>query len=140
MIEDTEQVKFGLGENTEKQTFFLEMAKNLGKENRTGYWIIYGDHSARVEQNPENLFEWTITFDDDSDDRAVLPQPKPKEGKVDVYPLVLEDIIKRVVQGRRKYGTVLQTENGRDALWDLYQELIDAVMYLRQYLTEVEDG
>ena len=36
----------------------------------------------------------------------------------------------------KDYGTGLQTFNGRDALIDLYQELMDAVMYLRQLIAE----
>ena len=69
---------------------------------------------------------------------AATPQPSPTgEGKV-VVDCVLEDIRARAEMGREKYGTYLRTHNGRDALWDLYQELIDAVMYLRQKLLEEE--
>ena len=45
--------------------------------------------------------------------------------------LVLADIQARVEMGMEKYGTKLQTFNGRDALWDAYQEAIDLAMYLR---------
>lgn len=40
--------------------------------------------------------------------------------------------------GRYRRGP-LQGFNGRDALWDLYEELFDAVQYLRQALYE-RDG
>jgi len=39
----------------------------------------------------------------------------------------------------QKYGTYLQTHNGRDALWDAYQEAMDLCMYLRQAILE-RDG
>lgn len=52
---------------------------------------------------------------------------------------VLKDIEVRVRQGRIKYGVFLETENGRDALQDLYEELIDAVMYIKQVMME-RDG
>jgi len=46
--------------------------------------------------------------------------------------MVIEDMRQRDNEGRKKYGTPLQTSNGRDALVDLYQELLDATVYIRQ--------
>lgn len=63
-------------------------------------------------------------------------EPPPQPGKQAVAEIVLRDIQSRVDAGEQKYGKKLQTFNGRDALWDLYQELIDAVMYLRQAILE----
>ena len=63
-------------------------------------------------------------------------EPAPQPGKVDIWPLVLEDIKARVEAGKSKYGTVLQSHNGRDALMDAYQEAIDLVLYLRQRIEE----
>lgn len=67
-------------------------------------------------------------------------QPAPILGQVDVIDLVRQDIDDRVQAGYEKYGTRLQTFNGRDALWDAYQEAIDLVMYLRQKIAENEEG
>lgn len=72
------------------------------------------------------------------DSKASTPQPPPISGKIDVAPVVIADIQERVEAGKEKYGTLLQTHNGRSALWDLYQELIDACMYIRQRLLEEE--
>lgn len=69
---------------------------------------------------------------------ASLPQPPPAPGKTVVLDQVLKDIQERSDTGFRKYGVRLQTNNGRDALWDSYQEAIDLVMYLRQALLERE--
>lgn len=63
-------------------------------------------------------------------------QPSPKPGKLAVASYVLRDIEERVEMGRKKYGSLLQTHNGRDALWDAYCEAIDMVMYLRQAILE----
>lgn len=68
--------------------------------------------------------------------KSAIPEPMPQKGKVDIWPLVVEDIKARVEAGRAKYGTVLQSNNGRDALMDAYQEAIDLVMYLRQEIEE----
>ena len=72
------------------------------------------------------------------DSKAAVPQPPPVAGKIDVAPVVIADIEARMKAGKEKYGTLLQTHNGRSALWDLYQELIDACMYVRQRLLEEE--
>jgi hypothetical protein len=65
-------------------------------------------------------------------------QPDPKQGEQVVVDIVLADIRERAETGKEKYGTYLQTNNGRSALWDAYQEAIDLVMYLRQKLLEEE--
>jgi hypothetical protein len=59
-------------------------------------------------------------------------QPVPhKNASPYIKDLVLEDMKERAEFGLRKYGTHLQAGNGRDALVDLYQELLDAVQYTR---------
>lgn len=63
-------------------------------------------------------------------------QPKPEEGLRDVTQLVIADLAVRSAAGKEKYGTVLKAFNGRRADVDLYQELLDAVVYLRQKLEE----
>ncbi len=71
-----------------------------------------------------------------SDKEAATPQPAPSPGNVNVGELVLADIQARIDLGKAKYGTLLQTGNGRDALLDAYQEAIDLTMYLKQALLE----
>lgn len=81
-----------------------------------------------------------------------MSQPNPKPGQVAVAPVVLqsleeicrrasqeelwpeleERILRRVQAGFDKYGTFLQTMNGRDALQDAWEEACDLVMYLHQ--------
>ena len=54
---------------------------------------------------------------------------------------VADDLLARKEFGLSKYGTHLQTGNGRSFLLDLYQEQQDAVCYARGRLLEVpEDG
>lgn len=67
---------------------------------------------------------------------AASPQPDPRGAGDVVLGLVLKDLIDRSEMGRSKYGTLLRTGNGRDALWDAYQEVLDLAMYLRQELRE----
>ncbi len=63
------------------------------------------------------------------------PPPVPNERKA-IADLVIEDIEERKRIGTERYGTPLQAFNGREALVDLYQELLDAVQYIRQLIEE----
>lgn len=64
-------------------------------------------------------------------------EPKPRNTcNVHVWDLVLQDMKDRDQQGQKKYGYHLSPHNGRDPLLDLYQELLDALVYLRQELYE----
>lgn len=65
------------------------------------------------------------------------PDPVPNDGPA-VWGLVLADMQERDALGRQRYGTPLQPHNGRKPLRDLYQELLDAVLYARQELYERE--
>lgn len=48
----------------------------------------------------------------------------------------MDDMRARDHVGRQRYGVPLQTHNGRDALVDLYQELLDSVVYIKQVILE----
>lgn len=66
---------------------------------------------------------------------ADQPPPIANEG-TPVWDLVIADMKERDHVGRERYGTPLQTNNGRDALVDAYQEALDLVVYLRQAIAE----
>lgn len=70
---------------------------------------------------------------------AEARQPKPVLNDSEpVWSSVIRDMEIRDQAGRRKYGVPLQAHNGRDAKLDLYQELLDAVVYCKQDLIEEE--
>lgn len=93
----------------------------------------------------------------------IRDQPQPTQydpSKPDLWPMVIRDIhewwtkrwsgsgdikeLREVIKdmtdrdniGRERYGTPLQPHNGRDALVDCYQELLDGAVYLRQAIEE----
>jgi hypothetical protein len=71
---------------------------------------------------------------------SATEQPDPIQNeKPACWDLVMKDMRDRDAWGRAKYGTPLQPFNGRDALTDTYQELLDACVYMRQQLFE-RDG
>lgn len=71
-----------------------------------------------------------------ADDAATIDQPMPTQGHGDIATLVRDDIEARARLGEERYGHRLQAHNGRDALFDAYQEALDLAMYLRQMLEE----
>lgn len=66
------------------------------------------------------------------------PMPKVNDGPC-IQDLVVADVLARKEIGRQRYGTVLQPNNGRDALRDAYEEALDLCQYLKQTLVE-RDG
>ncbi len=63
------------------------------------------------------------------------PDPKPNDG-TPIWELVIEDMKARDRLGRKRYGTPLQAFNGRKAIQDAYEEILDAAVYLRQAIEE----
>jgi hypothetical protein len=89
---------------------------------------------------------------------AAIPEPAPTgDGQVvithvvkhiatlaygkdsEFYADILVDLGARAEMGKAKYGTYLRTHNGRNALNDLYQEILDGIMYAKQYDLEDHD-
>jgi hypothetical protein len=70
----------------------------------------------------------------------IVDQPPPMANEApSVQALVRADLDERERLGRQRYGTPLQPVNGRDALVDAYQEVLDLACYLRQELAERDD-
>lgn len=63
------------------------------------------------------------------------PPPKPND-LPSMHDLVMQDMAERRKFGFDKYKSLLQPFNGRDPLKDLYEELLDATVYVRQALWE----
>lgn len=71
--------------------------------------------------------------DPDRDQQAPVHNDGPS-----MHDLVVEDMRERKEFGLKKYGTVLQTGNDRSFLLDLYEELLDAIVYLRGLMEEAK--
>lgn len=75
-------------------------------------------------------------------DYVDLSKKEPKPIKNDypaVWDLVIADIQNRDRFGEAKYKTRLQPFNGRNVLVDLYQEMLDGIVYIRQLIYEQEN-
>lgn len=67
-------------------------------------------------------------------------QPRPRGNGAAIVPLVQRDLEERMALGVEKYGTPLRAHNGREALWDAYEEVLDLACYLRQEIEERRQG
>jgi len=92
-------------------------------------------NAAKHEPAPKSNSNSTIVLD--------LVIADVKEGNIniagDIVSGILLDLQKRSGEGFKKYGTLLCTDNGRDSLMDFYQEILDAVVYIRQFNAEYPD-
>lgn len=71
------------------------------------------------------------------EDAATAKQPAPKGSGNPILGMVLADLTNRALEGKEKYGEPLLAHNGRNPLWDAYQEALDLAMYLRQAIEEL---
>ena len=71
-----------------------------------------------------------------------MTQPEPEMNtSTPIHALVMADLAERLQKGIRTYGTPLQAGNGRNHLWDAYEEVLDLACYLRAEIEETEkDG
>jgi len=69
---------------------------------------------------------------------ATVIQRAPKGRGTPITELLIADLQERQRMGIAKYGEALMAFNGRDALVDAYQELIDLLVYLRQSMEEIQ--
>lgn len=65
-------------------------------------------------------------------------EPKPTTGDALVLEWVMQALEERAQVGYEKYGSLLTTFNGRDPLWDAFEEALDLTMYLAQAVMEKE--
>lgn len=64
------------------------------------------------------------------DEATDQPMPEPND-RAFIQDLVIADIEDRKEFGIKKYGTALQSGNGRSMLQDAYEEALDLAIYLR---------
>jgi len=100
------------------------------------------EYSATEQPDPiqnEKPAVWELVIQDVTELYPYNPDAPPHSFG-EVTKLLVDDMKDRDAWGRSKYKTPLQPFNGRDALIDLYQELLDAVVYAAQYKYELENS
>lgn len=66
-------------------------------------------------------------------------QPLPAKGEINVQQALAKALLERMNYGISKYGSPLETFNGRDVLRDVWEELLDALTYMTQMRIERGD-
>lgn len=85
---------------------------------------------------PEAAYDSRRLYEETSAIAAAQDAVRPPK-RARVMPLVVADLQKRIAKGSKEYGEPLTTNNGRDALWDAYEEALDLCLYLRQAIEEL---
>lgn len=88
-----------------------------------------GSTERRVDSGTGNLVGWELENRFNQKNPIINGNPR-------VVDLVIADLLGRSEVGFKKYGTHLQSFNGRNALWDAYCEALDMAQYLKQRLIE----
>lgn len=110
------------------------------------------EQPAPTQERPDLIAVWDLVI---ADLGTLWPLAGFKHDDAACYRLILRltqlfaahlgtdlaaDMRERDATGRQRYGTPLQPHNGREALKDAYQELLDAAVYIRQHLYEQAGG
>ena len=139
---------FTKAELEERGQLRLPLGEEVIGDPRERGWVTESDESLQ-----EALHETVARVS-----RAAVPEPKPEENWLGrpVEPIVLrnlmaregaafltptttrlyKDIVARTEMGFKKYGVRLTTHNGRNAVVDLYQEVLDGIQYVSQAQAE----
>jgi|APSaa5957512622_1039677.scaffolds.fasta_scaffold17693_3 hypothetical protein len=101
-----------------------------------GSWIGADVSLSDVRSGRPHYCKVCLTKYESAQGIAVVEQDPPIENEGDVTFEVIKDLEDRRQLGIERYGTHLQPFNGRDSLVDAYQEMLDFVVYIKQYLIE----
>lgn len=77
--------------------------------------------------------------DEIDDSFSDQPLPETSANSAPVVTHAMAALSARAMHGERKYGVQLHTHNGRDALVDAAEEMMDGFMYICQAIME-RDG
>lgn len=114
----------------------LKLEEERRRAVQPGFKGILGDTKAA-----EELFGAGIPSGNDGPkpmdpDRQAMPTVHPEDAPGDVWLQIANEMVKRREVGIRRYKTAVRPFNTRDALRDLFEELLDALVYTRQTMEE----
>lgn len=89
-----------------------------------------------MTDNHFKLFSCCVHNHEHDADSVCKQTTPPHDGTTRVLDCVIDDLKSRAEMGKEKYGHYLETNNGRNALQDAYEEALDLCMYMKQKLLE----
>lgn len=72
--------------------------------------------------------------------RMQAENPAPESKDTSIWDTVVSDMKARNEFGLKKYGRELAPHDGRDTLQDIYEELLDACVYIKKMQIERKNG
>lgn len=117
---------------SEQSTAPEQVAEALAAKQARNFARVWPDWRTMSEDQ-------AIEHDRSAELATVEPLPTPNTSPP-IWDLVIADMQARDRAGRKRYGTPLQANNGRKALVDAYQEVLDLAVYLRQEIEERHAG
>lgn len=122
------------------QTLLADAECSVDDCNHQASHIITLDNTSKTYCFRHASDEWTKMINENTQNRFISQQPDPiANDEPSIQDLVVKDIQDYKEYGIKKYGMVLQANNGRDPLIDAYQESLALTQYLRQALKEKYD-
>lgn len=114
-----------------------EYGKHRGAGVVFGGYMLYDVEYTMVRWDDSGLDDSEVNANQLSPIGDLVEQPLPTPNELPhIADLVKADIEARRAKGIQTYGQALQPMNGRSALQDLYEELLDGAQYARQRLEE----
>ena len=121
-----------IGSRTNKRLHTAMTSEITGRPLR-----VYWDSVAGPLYSSSGQVVWTQNGAPEKANRADDSQPMPMVNESqNIQDQVIADIEARKEVGLKRYGTLLQAFNGRDALQDAYEEVLDLCVYLKQVIVE----
>jgi hypothetical protein len=155
MIAPTYQLRVFVGvQEVYTATCPVELRPPTVGQNIDGKWLVleveHKPNSGNFDLPPSNGEVWVsvTSLEASAHNAAVTWQPVPGGDGVDVgskaaqrlrgagFVAIADDLESRIAFGAKKYGQRLKTNNGRNALFDSYQEVLDFLNYLMQGVLE----
>lgn len=101
----------------------------------SGTWWGMAKNIGDVEPIPRFNGKPLLNFRETRPKKSILKKVDFDEADV-VLPHVIKDLKTRAETGLKEYGKPLHVNNGRDALQDVYEELLDGACYIKQKMLE----
>lgn len=102
--------------------------------------VLYGDTKAMWFIDNGECLKDDFGCEKYQPDGHEQPKPNADESQRPIVAMVMEDLIKRMEKGVKDYGQALRANNGRNALQDAYEEVLDLACYIKQAMGESENG
>lgn len=112
-----------------------ELQIGAGTPQPTRYERLVQEHQHTPTGDGPVILDYAVRH---ADAFAKAARGRGNPSLADSYTLVWTALVARAEMGKSKHGTYLRASNGRNAAVDLFQEVLDAIMYAEQCDVEIK--